>query len=154
MCTLKGKQLAQLLGVEGIRQKLSELLQQYLGSSQVGVSVAQAWLAMRRPLVPCGPHSVTNSWWWGAVGQPRGSAGAAAVLHRLDAANYDTKKRVVNLVRKLGTVCYPQVSDQVDNTLLGILEETVQFKEHGQVELLLEVMALAAVQGTTVAAEA
>lgn len=40
-----------MLGVEDIGHKLAEFLQQYMGSTQVDVSVAQAWLAMGRPLV-------------------------------------------------------------------------------------------------------
>lgn len=39
-----------MLGVEDIQHKLAEFLQQNTGSTQVDVSVAQAWLAMGRPL--------------------------------------------------------------------------------------------------------
>lgn len=60
-------------------------------------------------------------------------------LHKLDAASRQKRREVRNLVLDLGS---------------ELLKEIAQFEEHGQVELLLEVLALVTLQGTSPAAQA
>lgn len=61
------------------------------------------------------------------------------LLHKLDAASRQKKKDIMNLVLDLGS---------------ELLKEIDQFQERGRVELLVEVLALVTLQGTTPAAQA